>query len=213
LYDHGNKKDDQPILGAFVTIKPLRHFLLACLALGWASLAQADIIVAPTFDPSNQVAPPDTTDYEGSFFDGTAAPYDINIGTFNFSIPVGNRVVGATISGTFGDVNIPTSAVADLFVDAGNINVGGCDSTSDPCFAGTSDGSLVSWSHTFSGAELSELASDFASGSLDFTAVQNSFGVLVVGTPSLDIQTVPEPSSIFILTGGLLAFAALRRRK
>ncbi len=50
-------------------------------------------------------------------------------------------------------------------------------------------------------------------GSLDFTAVQNSFGAVVVGTPILDIQTVPEPSSVFTLAGGLLAFAVLRRRK
>jgi hypothetical protein len=196
-----------------VTITPLRHFLLACLALGWASLAQADIIVTPTFDASNQVSPPDTTDYEGNFFDGSAAPYDITIGTFNFTIPAGNQVSGATISGTFGDVNLSTTALADLFVDAGNINVAGCDSMGDPCFAGSSSGSPVPWSHTFSGAELSELASDFTAGSIDFTAVQNSFGVLAVGMPSLDIQTVPEPSSIFTLTGGLLAFAAWRRRK
>jgi len=196
-----------------VTITPLRHFLLACVALGWASLAQADIIVTPTFDGSNQAPSGDTTDYEGNFFDGTAAPYDITIGTFNFTIPVGNQVSGATISGTFGDVNLSTTALADLFVDVGNINVAACDSMGDDCFAGAFNGLPVPWSHTFSGAELSELASDFTSGSLDFTAVQNSFGAVIVGTPSLDIQTVPEPSSIFTLTGGLLAFAARRRRK
>jgi hypothetical protein len=187
-----------------VTTTPLRHFLLACVALGWASLAQADIIVAPTFDGSNQVSPPDTTDYEGNFFDGSSAPYDITIGTFNFTIPAGDQAVGATISGTFGDVNISTSAVADLFVDG--IKVAGCDDPTDPCAAGTIDGSLVPWSHTFTAAQL-------GSGPLDFTAVQNSAGVLVVGTPSLDIQAVPEPSSIFILAGWPLAFAAWRRRK
>lgn len=194
-----------------MTIKPLQHFFLACLALGWASLAQADIIVTPTFDASNQAASPDTSDYEGNFFDGSSAPYDITIGTFNFTIPAGDQVVGATIFGTFGDVNLSTTALADLFVNG--INVGGCDDPADPCAAGTIDGSLVPWSHTFSGTELSELASGFAIGTLDFTAVQNSFGVLAVGTPTLDIQAVPEPSSIFALTGGLLALAAWRRRK
>ena len=194
-----------------MTIKPFRHSFLACMALGWASLAQADIIVTPTFDASNQVSPPDTTDYEGNFFDGSSAPYDITIGTFNFTIPTGNQIVGATISGTFGDVNLPTTALADLFVDG--ITVAGCDDPTDACAAGTIDGSLVPWSHTFSGTELSELASGFAAGSLGFTAAQNSFGVLAVGTPTLDIQTVPEPSSIFALTGGLLAFAAWRRSK
>lgn len=189
-----------------MTITPLRHFLLACLALGWASLAQADIIVAPTFDPSNQVSPPDTTDYEGNFFDGTSAPYDITIGTFTFTIPTGDKVLGATISGTFGDVNFSTSALADLFVDG--IKVGGCDDPTDPCAAGTLDGSLVPWSYTFTAAQL-------GNGPLDFTAVQNSGGAVIVGTPSLDIQVLPEPSSISTLAGagGLLAFAAWRRRK
>lgn len=202
-----------------MTLQPLRHIVFACFALGFASLAQADtIVVQPTFDASNQAAPPDTTDYEGNFFDGTAAPYDITIGAFNFAIPAGNFVTSATLSGTFGDVNYPTTALADLFVDNGTINVGGCDLNPDgsypACAAGTVDGSLVSWSHTFTSAELGLLASDFTAGSLDFTAVQNSFGALVVGSPTLTLQTAtPEPSSAFALASGLLALAALRRRK
>ena len=200
-----------------MTIKPLRRFLVACLALGWASFAHADIVVAPTFNSSNQAQPPDTTDYEGIFYDfvSTFPPNPISIGAFTFTIPAGDYVTGATISGTFGDQNIPVTALTDLAVLHGTINVGGCDSTSDPCAAGTINGSLVPWSHTFDAAELTSLASDFAGGSIDFTAVQSSFGAVVVGTPSLDIQVeqTPEPSTIFTLAGGLLAFAAWRRRK
>lgn len=196
-----------------MTIKPLRHFLLACFVLAWATLAHADIIITPpsinfVFDASNQSS--DTTDYEGNFFDGTSAPYDITIGTFSFMslIPTGYRITGATISGTFGDGNgNPTTALADLFVD-GSVQVGACDSFSDPCFAGTIDGSLVPWSQNLTAGELS-------SGSLTLTAVQNSFGALIVGTPTLDIQIAPtpEPATIFPLAGGLLALAVLRRRK
>lgn len=198
-----------------MTLKPLRHFFLTCFVLGCASLLHADIIVTPTFDASNQAAPPDTTDYEGAFFDGTSAPYDITIGAFDFTIPTGDVITGATISGTFGDVNIPVTALTDLFVDNGTINVAGCDDLSAPCAAGTIDGSLVPWSHTFTSTELSDLSSDFAAGSIDFTAVQNSFGAVVVGSPTLDIQVAqtPEPSSLFTLAGGLLAIAAWRRRK
>jgi len=191
-----------------VTTTPLRLFLLACLALGSASVAQAAIIVIPTFDPSNQAAPPDTTDYEGNFFDGTSAPYDLTIGAFGFTIPKGYRVTAATISGTFGDVNFSTTALADLFVDG--IDVAGCDSFSAACAAGTVNGSLVSWSYTFTGPQI---AADFAGGSLNFTAVQNSFGAVIVGTPTLTIQDVPEPSSIFTVAGGLLAFVVWPRRK
>ena len=189
-----------------MTRKFPQSLLLACVALG-GSLAHADIIATFNPDPSNQA--PDATDYEGNFFDGSAAPYDITIGVFNFTIPTGYVVTGATISGTFGDMNgNPTTALADLFVDAGSVQVAACDNFSDPCFAGTLDGSLVPWSDTLT-------AADLAAGSLDFTAVQNSFGALIVGTPSLDIQVAqtPEPSSIFPLAGGLLAFVAWRRRK
>jgi hypothetical protein len=116
-------------------------------------------------------------------------------------------VTHATISGTFGDQNIPVTALTDLFVDG--IEVASCNSTSDPCAAGTVDGSLVPWSYTFTLPQLSLLDG----GSVSFTAVQNSFGAVVVGTPSLDMQTAPEPSSIVTLATVLLAFAAWRRRK
>jgi PEP-CTERM motif-containing protein len=206
MYDQCNKNLTKSIPGAFVTKKPLRHFLVASIALVWAaSLAQADIIVTPTFDSSDQTT--DGTDYEGNFF--TAGPDDITIGTFDFTIPVGDQIAGATISGTFGDVNFSTSALAELLVDGGTIPVGACASFTDPCFAGNIAGTPVPWSYTFTSAQLADLAG----GSLDFTAVQNSFGSVIVGTPTLDIQTVPEPTSIFTLAGGLLAFAAWRRRK
>jgi hypothetical protein len=188
----------------------LTFTLATALGLGLTASAKADIIVTPTFDPSNQAAPPDTTDYEGNFYDFsvTFPSNPITIGTFTFSIPKGDVITGATISGTFGDQNIPVTALTDLFVD-GTIKVGGCDSNSDPCAAGTIDGSLVPWSHPFTATELGALTG----GSLAFTAVQNSFGAVIVGTPTLDIQVVPEPSSIFTLAGGLLAFAAWRRRQ
>jgi hypothetical protein len=198
-----------------------RTLLLACLAVGAASLASADSIsVTPTFSSSNQTAPPDTSDYEGVFYDfsSTFPPPSISIGTFSFAIPAGEVVEGATISGTFGDVNIGTTALTDLFVLGGNIEVAECDSTGGgtifpPCATGTVDGSLVPWSYTFTSTDLSNLAADFSAGTLDFTAVQNGFGSVVVGTPVLDIQVSPEPGSIFTLAGGLLALAALRLRK
>lgn len=200
-----------------MTIRPLRHFLVACFALGWASFAHADIVVQPNFASSNQAQPPDTTDYEGAFYDfvSTFPPNPILIGAFTFTIPAGDYVTGATISGTFGDENVPVTALTELAVLNGTINVGECDSTSDPCAAGAIDGSLVPWSHTFDGAELQNLAPDFAAGSLDFTAVQNSFGAVIVGTPVLDIQvaTMPEPSYTFAMAGGLLAMLGWSRRK
>ena len=189
-------------------------------ALALAGTAQAgDIVLSPTFAVSNQTSPPDTTDYEGIFYDEstTFPPASISIGTFNFTIPVGKSVLGATISGTFGDVNENTTALTDLYVLNGTIEVGACDLNPDlsypPCAAGTVDGSLVPWSYTFTSADLNNLATDFSNGSIDFTAVQNSAGAVVVGDPTLDILAAPEPASIFTLAGGLLALVAFRRRK
>jgi hypothetical protein len=190
------------------------------IVIGATVPAHADIILNPAFDGSNQTAPPDTTDYEGIFYDGgdTLPPASTSIGTFDFTIPTGENVISATISGTFGDVNIPGTALTDLFVLGGTIEAGECDLNPDgsfpPCAAGTDDGSLVSWSYTFSSQDLNNLAADFSAGSIDLTAVQNSpFGAIVVGDPTLDIQVTPEPASIFTLAGGLLACAAFRRRK
>jgi hypothetical protein len=175
------------------------------------------IAVTPTFDLSNQTQLPDTSDYESVPTDGTAAPYDLTIGAFNFIIPAGDTVYGATISGTFGDANYTSSALADLYLLNGTIKIGGCDLNQDGsyplCATNQDPGALVTWSYTFSSSDLANLATDFAHGSIDFTAVQNSAGATVIGTPTLDISTVPEPASIFGAAAGLLAFAAFRRRK
>lgn len=206
-----------------MTPRQLRLLLAICFGLGCASFAQASVIVVePVFSGSNQAAPPDTTDYEGVFYDysSTFPPASIAIGTFNFTIPANNIVTGATISGTFGDVNIPVTALTDLYVLNGAIEVGACDASDGgtvypPCAVGTVDGSLVPWTYTFTSTDLNNMAADFSSGSLDFSAVQNGFGAVIVGTPALDISvaTIPEPGSIFILAGGLFALGALRRRK
>ena len=186
----------------------LTFILATAIGLGVTASAKADIIVTPVFDSSNQATFPDTTDYEGNFYDlsSTFPPNPILIGTFTFSIPTVDVITGATISGTFGDQNIPVTALTDLFVSGGTLAVGNCDSPTDLCATG---GSPITWSHTFTPSELADLAG----GSLNFTAVQNSFGAVVVGTPTLDIQVTPEPASIFTLAGGLLALAAWRRRK
>lgn len=193
-----------------------RAFFLACFALGSAPFAHAELVeLTPTFSASNQAAPPDTTDYEGIFYDfsSTFPPSSIPIGTFSFTaIPPGDHIASATISGTFGDVNYGTTALTDLY--AGGIEVAECDAPGGvypDCAVGTVDGSLVPWSYTFTDGSLTALAAELAAG-LDFTAVQNGFGSVVVGTPTLSLVLTPEPGSIVLLASAL-ALAAFRIRK
>jgi hypothetical protein len=58
---------------------------------------------------------------------------------------------------------------------------------------------------------LSNLATEIASGSIDFTVVQNFAIAVQTGTTTLDLIISPEPGTIFIFCGGLAGIALLRR--
>jgi len=143
-------------------------------------------------------------------------PVTTTLGVFNFTIPTGWTVVGATISGTFGNTDVPgltnTTALSDYFVANGAIQVAACDSFSDPCSAGTVSGAPDPWSYTFSQSDLTTLAPYLASGSLDFSVTQNFVGAIETGPVTLDMQITPEPASFFFTCALCLAGIALRRR-
>ena len=143
-------------------------------------------------------------------------PATTTLGDFTFTIPSGLTVGAATISGTFGNNDVPgttnVTALSDYFVDNGNIEVAMCDSFTDPRSAGTMRGAPEPWSHTFTPAELSILAPAFASGSLDFSVTQESLGAVQTGPITLDMQATPEPASYFSLCALCLAGLTLRRR-
>ena len=105
------------------------------------------------------------------------------------------------------------TALADLFVLNGSIEVGACDDDTPPCAAGTVDGSLVPWSYTFAAAELSSLVRiSRRLPRLHRRSEQLRRRHRWHPTLDLEVAPTPEPASIFTLAGGLLAFAALRRR-
>jgi hypothetical protein len=152
-------------------------------------------------------------------FDGSFSfnfPATTTLGDFTFTIPSGLYVVSATISGTFGNTDVPgltnVTALSDYFVGNGAIQVAGCDNLTDPCTAGTVSGAPDPWSYTFTQNQLTTLSPFFAAGSLDFSVTQNFVGAIQTGPVTLDMHVAPEPASFFFTCALCLAGIGLRRR-
>jgi hypothetical protein len=153
-------------------------------------------------------------------FDFNAGDYplgSVTIGNFLFSIPANQLVTGATISGTFGNNDVSSNtALSDYFVNHGGIEVASCDDPTADCFSGQT-GVPTPWSYTFTANDLKNLSAAFSSGSLDFSAVQNFAISVQTGVTTLTIDTAastaPEPSTFFVIGGGLAGLACLRRRR
>jgi hypothetical protein len=180
-----------------------------------------------TFAPSSRAG--DITSTIGLFdetpdFSGNYPLPAVNLGDFTFSLPNGFIVAGATISGTFGNNDVPgttnITADSDYFVDGTGIEVATCDtpniaSTFTPtlaCDSGSMTGAPTPWSYTFTAAQLTILAPLFAAGSVDFNVVQNFYGAVETGPITLDIAPAPEPATIFVVSLGIAGIALLRRR-
>lgn len=145
-----------------------------------------------------------------------STPASSVLGTFTFTVPTGVTVTGATISGTFGNEDVPgttnVTALSDYFVDNFAIPVASCDNFSAPCAAGNPDGSPTPWSYVFTPTDLATLAPAFAAGSLDFDVTQNFLGSVQTGVVTLDIQATPEPTELFLLPAGLIGLVFWRFR-
>jgi hypothetical protein len=61
------------------------------------------------------------------------------IGTFTFSIPLGDLVTGITISGSFGNADSGTTALSDYYIgfsgDETAVEVAACDSILADCYS------------------------------------------------------------------------------
>jgi hypothetical protein len=175
--------------------------ILAALILGFASRAQADIIATiPNYDGAASFGP---------------FPETINIGDFNFTIPAGESVVSVTVSGTFGNTDVPgttdTSAPSDLYIDNGLIKVAECDDSLSYNAACDTGSSPTPWSFTLPQSDLAELAPELAAGQIDFSAVQNGFFAVNTGSVALDIVATPEPNSLFLFGSAIASLSLLRR--
>lgn len=124
------------------------------------------------------------------------------VGTFRFD-PMGERIVSASISGSFGNSLSASTAPFQLFADGDFI--GEC-LTSDPCFVAPAD------AFQFTLSNLSILLD----GEVVLSLFQTAQSVVRLGQTTLSVETAPSPVPLpaagWMLVAGLAGFGAVRKR-
>jgi hypothetical protein len=111
----------------------------------------------------------------------------LNVGTVTFPVPVGERVIAATVSGYWGTSTIPEEGTAGVNVLVDGILVAKCVKPSPGCW-GNSSGQRP-WNYIFAASELAALNDGVAT----MTAVQTSDITVRLGTSTLIVETGPVP--------------------
>jgi hypothetical protein len=132
------------------------------------------------------------------------------LGTFVFSVPIGETVTSAELEGHFGNSIAPTTSVHDVFADG--ILVASCASHESPCWP--LPGDPDPWHYVFTGAELSI----FSDGEVVMTTTQYDccdFAIVREGPMTLQGLTspVPEPASCILMLAGVAGVALASRRR
>jgi len=164
-----------------------------CVAWSLAVTSQAEAAIITSTVP----------EYNGPYpVTGPFPLAPVTVGTFSYTIPAGEDIVSATISGTFGNSVYPNSSGVDVY--ANSILVASCPQWPtflSPC----NDASTpTSWSFTFPSSDFSALTS----GSVDLTAVQTSQVEIRLGQTTLALTATPEPGTLS-LVGPLMGVLAL----
>lgn len=180
--------------------------IAGAIAAGTVGSAQAttfagSINTSSAFSPSNQ-------SFDGStYFNApTNGPFPLlEIGEFDFSIPVGEAVSAVSLSGNFGS-NVLGSGTAPVNLFLNSFAVASCDAT---C-AAASNSADVAWTYTFTAAQLGALSS----GRAILSAVQTGPSQIALDPTSITVLTapVPEPASLALMGLGLAVLVAARRK-
>jgi hypothetical protein len=179
------------------------------------------ILNTPSYDSPNGYDFVTTTPPTGS----------TTIGTYTFTPFTAvelDSITGITISGTFGNGDVPTTALSDYFLgfagDETAVEVAACDSISDNCYSGQEG--PYAWNATLTSTEISDLAPALEAGSIDFTYTWGSSPPIpdpffsstgyddqyvYAGATQLDITSTPEPNTVLFCLGGMAGVIMLRR--
>lgn len=166
---------------------------LLTLLLGLASNAQAATITSTL------------PEFNGDRYDVGPFPM-LTIGTFNFVIPDGEKIVSAKITGQWGNSVAKTTAHNIMYLKKTEL-ADSRDFSEDPY--GLS--SYTPWSYEFNSEEFGILSNGSATL---FSKMESKYRVRLAPT-TLEITTapVPEPSSMVLGIMGLGSMLGFRRRK
>jgi hypothetical protein len=166
---------------------------LTLLAISMLPAVRANIITATL------------PEFSSGFYPGVPTPG--TVGTFTYTIPVGQQITSATISSSFGNSLSSSSSPVDVFVDgilvqqclSGGVCTQNIGNVPQP------------WTFTFPSADFPLLAT--GSATLTFTQTGSAFVRLGDDTLTLNTSSVPEPSALALLLGALalLSFVRLNR--
>jgi hypothetical protein len=131
----------------------------------------------------------------------------VTIGSFSYS-PIVGTITSATVSGFFGTVFSPSTALENLFV--GGIQVATCASEAADCWNAPL-GVQTPWSYIFTPAQLAMLQS----GSVPYTVIQTGDFQVESGVTTLTVNyttAAPEPESVALVGAALCVLLCVRRK-